>query len=62
MDSGDTTSVLNDDILRRLIDSDPQCLPGKKPAAAQKGFSRSRIKPMRSQPVKQPGLGKPYQV
>jgi hypothetical protein len=45
MDSGDTTSILSDDILRRLVDSDPQRLPRKKPATVQKGFPKWRVKP-----------------
>jgi hypothetical protein len=53
MDSGDTTSVLTDDILRRLVDSDPQRLPSKKPALP-KGLPKARIKPAQSQPVKKP--------
>jgi hypothetical protein len=55
MDSGDTTSVLSDDILRRLLDADPQCLPGKNPTVP-KGLPKARIKPAQSQPVKKPNV------
>jgi hypothetical protein len=55
MDSGDTTSVLSDDILRRLVDSDPQFFPGKKPAVPR-GLPKARIKPAQRQPVKKPNV------
>jgi hypothetical protein len=57
MDSGETTSILSDDILRRLVDSDPQRLRRKKPAAVQKGFPKWRVKPVRNWPMKKTAAG-----